>query len=183
MELYLNGQSIRKDFVAPYEWGRNTQDDPALNNLQVGSYTLRAVATDNKGATAETTISFTVQRTNTAPSVAFISPLNGQSFPEGTTLTVNVNATDSDGAVANVRLFLNEQLVRQDISAPYQWGFNDALLQNLRAGTYTLRAVAMDNNGLTGETSVTINVVRVNRAPVVSFHRQLSNKSSLKAPI
>ncbi|WP_124981884.1 T9SS type A sorting domain-containing protein, partial [Nonlabens xiamenensis] len=55
--------------------------------------------------------------------------------------------------------------IRQENGAPYEWnapGQNDPALQTLSAGTHTLRAVAIDNEGATGEAQVTITV---NAAP------------------
>ncbi len=98
---------------------------------------------------------------NQAPSVSFAEPTNNQVFDVSTNLSVTVNATDSDGSISNVRLFLNGDLVRQENILPYEWGAanqNDPSLQNLRAGTYTLRAVATDNDGATSESTITITV-------------------------
>ncbi|SEK83729.1 Por secretion system C-terminal sorting domain-containing protein [Aquimarina amphilecti] len=59
VRLYLNDSFIRQENVSPYTWNNNNQDN-ALKNLPEGSYTLKAEATDNKGAKTTKTISFTV---------------------------------------------------------------------------------------------------------------------------
>ena len=46
--------------MAPYQW--QPSQDPELVDLAPGSYTLRAVATDNLGLSAETSIAITVGR-------------------------------------------------------------------------------------------------------------------------
>lgn len=167
VELYMNNTLVRAEILAPYEWGNsNEHDDSALKNLQQGTYTLRALATDNEGATAEQTIEITVGQVvvnNVPPTVAFVAPENGEEFPIGTDLYVNVDASDSDGSIEKVDLFLNNEFVRTEILSPYEWGaegqeFDDPLLQNLAAGTYTLKAVATDNEGASAETSITIQV-------------------------
>ena len=104
---------------------------------------------------------------NTPPTVSFASPANNSTFTTGDSIGVVVNASDADGSVSNVRLFINNQLVRQENSLPYEWGTantaaTDSLLSNLAAGTYTLRALARDNANL--ETAATINIV-VSDAP------------------
>ncbi len=96
---------------------------------------------------------------NSSPSVRFSNLTNNQRFDEGTNLLVNVNASDSDGSISNVKLFLNGNLVRQERVVPYSWGEanqNDTSLANLSTGAYTLKAVATDNNGNTSETSIRI---------------------------
>ncbi|NJL75327.1 MAG: hypothetical protein HC892_10130 [Saprospiraceae bacterium] len=177
VELYLNNQLVRQELAPPYEWGA---DDIALRNLQIGNYTLRAVATDDKGAKGETSINITVinGQPNVPPTLSFASPTNNQQFPAGTNLTVTANANDSDGSIAHVRLFLNNQLVRQDNASPYSWGTGDALLQNLQVGTYLLRILATDNRGLTAETSINITVTgqQSNVLPVVTITTPANNQ-------
>jgi hypothetical protein len=50
--LYNNATLVAEDLTAPYEW--------TLSALVAANYTLRAVATDNKNATAESSIAITV---------------------------------------------------------------------------------------------------------------------------
>ncbi len=103
--------------------------------------------------------------TNAQPSISFIRPNNNQTLTAPGNLTVDVNASDSDGSISNVRLFINNRLVRQENSAPYDWGLaaqNDSQLKNLSPGTYTLRAVATDNGGATREVSRRITVSNPN---------------------
>lgn len=98
---------------------------------------------------------------NDPPSVSFQSPIDNQ-FEEGASLGVVVNASDWDGTVTNVKLYLNDVLVRQENAAPYEWGTasgqQDASLLNLAVGSYELKAVAIDNDGATTEVTKQINV-------------------------
>lgn len=84
-----------------------------------------------------------------------------ESIMPGSDLAVQADAYDSGGSVDNVQLFINDQLVRQENFDPWTWnapGQNDPLLQNLAAGTYTLRAVATDNDGATAEVEQLVRV-------------------------
>jgi hypothetical protein len=173
VKLYLNGALVRQENKAPYEWNGVGQNDPLLQNMVAGTYTLKAIATDNAGATGEATITITVGSTpppppvNKTPTVAFVQPVAGANFTAPASPYVLVNAGDPDGTVANVKLYLNGTLVRQENIAPYEWngvGQNDPALQSMPAGGYTLKAVATDNTGLTGEATLTITV---GSAPVV----------------
>src|SRR6185503_19476002 len=161
VKLYVNNQFVRQEGNPPYEWGAATQNDPLLQNFAAGSYTLKAVAEDNLGATKESTITITVGSANSPPAVNFIQPANGAVLPVGADLYVQAGASDSGGSVASVQLFLNNQLVRQENLAPYEWGAagqNDPLLLDLAAGTYTLKLVATDNAGATGHSTITVTV-------------------------
>ncbi|MEL6945705.1 MAG: Ig-like domain-containing protein, partial [Bacteroidota bacterium] len=147
VELYLNNTFVRTESLPPYEWGDpNQHNDPLLQNMQQGTYELRAVATDNTGKTGEETITITVGEVvteNTPPTVSFTDPNDGEDFPAGTDLYVNVSASDSDGSVTKVDLFFDDQFVRSEPTAPYEWGdanqSNDVLLQDLQVGTHTLK--------------------------------------------
>lgn len=166
VELYLNGTLVRQESVAPYEWGLANQNDDVLANMQSGTYTLRAVATDNSGATAESSISVVI---NDVPTVSFVTPTDLQKIDEGSNLEVEVNAADADGTIADVKLYLNGTLVRSETYGPYEWGLtgqDDNALANMQAGSYELKAVATDNNGATATTTLDIEVAPSNQVIV-----------------
>ncbi|MEN0046697.1 MAG: Ig-like domain-containing protein [Bacteroidota bacterium] len=166
VELYLNGTFVRAEGLPPYEWGDpNQHNDPLLQNMQQGTYELRAVATDDSGKTGESTITITVGEVvmeNDPPTVVFVAPTDGEDFPVGTDLYVNVNASDSDGTITKVDLFIDDVFVRSETDAPYEWGDDsqndDPLLQNLQSGEHTLKAVATDNEGASSEATIMIMV-------------------------
>ena len=76
-------------------------------------------------------------------------------------ISVSLNATTTAGSISKVELFLNNQLIRSISSAPFIWNNSgqDALLNNLPAGEYTLKAVATDNSGLYSVKSIQIEVI------------------------
>ena len=94
---------------------------------------------------------------NNKPNVGFAIPANNATFTPGSNINVTVNASDSDG-IQNVKLYLNNQLVRQENVNPYNWGANDNALKNVRNGNYILKAIATDKRGATAETSIRIRV-------------------------
>jgi hypothetical protein len=98
---------------------------------------------------------------NNMPAVSFASPSGNVTVTAGSTLYVKVNATDSDGTISRVRLYKDGvELARSEGGAPYEWnasGQSDLELQNLSAGSFTLKATATDNAGAIGE-SATITV-------------------------
>lgn len=96
---------------------------------------------------------------NNAPSVNFATLGNNNSFDEGQQVNVAVNADDSNGDIVSVSLSIDNNFVRTEKKAPYGWGTKDAALQNLSPGTYSLTAVAEDNDGLTSQANTTITIV------------------------
>ena len=91
---------------------------------------------------------------NMPPSVRITSPLDGSTLPAGTgSLTLEANASDSDGSVSSVQFFQGSTLIATDTNAPYT-----AAVAGLNAGTYTFRAVATDNRGATSSSSSSVTV-------------------------
>lgn len=130
----------------------------ASNALAVGAVPAESSsssAVSSSGAASSSSAAVSVN-----PVVTFVSPSDNASFVAPATVTVEVSAAEAGGSIANVQLFLNGTLVRQENGAPYQWNdaSQDVLLRNMAEGTYTLRAVATDNAGNTGEASLQIKV-------------------------
>lgn len=93
---------------------------------------------------------------NSAPGVGFTAPALDSPLTSDEDLYVSVDATDAGGSIDKIDLYLDGTFVRTENYAPYEWGADDQddpLLQNLAAGTYTLRVVATDNAGATAEES------------------------------
>ncbi|MEM8981793.1 MAG: Ig-like domain-containing protein [Pseudomonadota bacterium] len=122
---------------------------------------------------------------NQAPSVSFNQPADSTSVSEGASVHVVVTASDTDGTLTHVRLSLDGALVREDTTAPYEWGTpgtaDDALLRNLAPGSYTLMATARDDDG--AESSVTRSFVVTagqgspDGAPTISFTQPMDGQS------
>ncbi len=168
VDLFIDNVFVRTEQVAPYNWNNRGQDSSSLSNLEAGSYTLRLEVTDNEGATSSAERRVTViaeqapELENASPRVSFTVPASGVNFDAPGSLSVNVSASDSDGSVASVDLFLNGNFVRRELIDPYNWNERgqDGSLSNLSSGFYTLRAVATDNEGATTSVERTFTVGR-----------------------
>jgi len=129
-----------------------------------GTHQLKAVAYDASGKTDTDIISINIQNTaapvNKAPSVAFAAPTT--SGPFSGVLPYAVNATD-DKAVTKVDFFLDSTALATKTAAP--WG-GSLDTKTLKDGTYVLKAVAYDAEGLSTASLATINVK--NAAPVAT---------------
>ncbi|WP_299245962.1 Ig-like domain-containing protein [uncultured Aquimarina sp.] len=175
VKLYVDGTLIRQENIAPYTWGQGNSASELLG-LSVGQHTIKAEATDDDGAKTSKTITLTVNEisTNQAPSVSFVSPSGNTSVQEGyTSFEVTVNASDSDGSISNVKLYVDGTLIRQENIAPYTWGQGNSAseLLGLSVGEHIIKAEATDNDG--AKTSKTIilavNGIITNQKPTVSF--------------
>jgi regulation of enolase protein 1 (concanavalin A-like superfamily) len=112
------------------------------SNVPVGTYSLRAVATDNLGATRTSGTRTITVANNQPPSVSLTNPAAGATFAAPATMTVDATASDTDGTIAKVDFFAGTTLIGSDASSPYSvtWG-------NVPPGSYSLTAIATDNDG------------------------------------
>lgn len=99
---------------------------------------------------------------NQAPTVSITAPNGNASVSEGYKLRIDATANDSDGTIANLRLFIDDVLIRQENFAPYNWGHagspNPNELDGRSPGTYTIKVLATDDKGATGQDSFTLTV-------------------------
>jgi chitinase len=148
VEFSIDGQVVASVTQAPYQksW-----------TATLGDHQLVVSATDDQGATTSTSnFNFTVvdnTPTNVAPSVSLIAPLNLAQYQVGDVVTINADATDSDGSVASVEFYINGTKVANDTNAPYQTSWTAT------AGQQTLFARAIDDkNAVSDSTNITISV-------------------------
>jgi Tol biopolymer transport system component len=128
-----------------------------------GSVEISAIAVDSDGlTTVSAPVTVTVSEAG-APSVNLSFPLDGQQVWAGQALTLSAQAVDADGRVAQVEFFVNGVSIGVDTAAPYGLSWTPA-----GVGAYDLVAVATDNTGKLGYSSVTrISVVDAT-APTVN---------------
>ena len=112
------------------------------SNVPAGTYSLKAVATDNLGATRTSARRTVTVSNNQPPSVALTNPADGATFTAPATITVDATASDTDGTIAKVDFFAGTTLIASDATSPYSVTWN-----NVPAGSYSLTAIATDNNG------------------------------------
>lgn len=145
---FYNGTTLlATDVSAPYSF--------TWTAVAEGAYTITAVATDNSGATATSqfvTVLVGPAPPNVMPVVSITAPYNTASFTAPASITISATATDADGTVSAVRFYNGSTLLGTDATAPYSFSWT-----NVNAGTYTITAVATDNNG-SSATSAAVNI-------------------------
>ncbi len=79
----------------------------------------------------------------TAPTVSITAPANNTSAPVLVPLNATVSASDSDGTVARVELYIDSLKVAEKTAPPFNMPFEPQVI-----GSQKFRAVALDNSGL-----------------------------------
>jgi hypothetical protein len=114
-----------------------------------------------------------VSNTNKPPTINIQSPTNSAVFLSPANITVTASASDSDGTISKVEFFAGATSLGARTNAPYS-----LIWSNVSGGTYSLTAVATDNNGATATSTPVI--VRVNLAPMVSLTSPTNDSSYLE---
>src|SRR5258706_7300962 len=110
---------------------------------------------------------------NVAPTASITSPANNANFTAGSTITINANATDSDGTIAKVEFFQGATKLGEDLTSPYSFAW-----ASVPAGSYSLTAKATDNLGAVAtSTAIAIVVSNANVAPTASITSPANNAS------
>lgn len=136
VDFYAGTMPIGSDSTAPYS--------ATWNSTPLGTHSLTAVAVDEAGvSTSSAPISVTI-KTNQAPSVSLTAPAQGSTFAAPPSITLTASASDSDGTIAAVDFYAGAALVGSDTTSPYSVSWS-----SVPAGSYTLTAVARDNNNAT----------------------------------
>jgi hypothetical protein len=128
-----------------------------INTANLGTTTYTFTPSDGQCATSATANITIIPRL--APAVALTLPVNGTTYIAPASVILNATATDADGTITRVDFYNGTTLLGSDKTNPYSCTWN-----SVPAGTFTLTAVASDNDGLV-TTSAAVSVT-VNAAPV-----------------
>lgn len=153
VEFYAGTTKIGESMAAPFVF--------SWSGVVAGSYSLTAVATDDRGfQTTSTAVPVVV---NAPPTVSLTSPTPGATYTAPATIVIGANPADSDGSITQVDFYNGGTKLGTATTAPYQFTWS-----NVPAGSYTLTAVATDDLGAsTVSAPVSIQVVAPNQPPSV----------------
>jgi regulation of enolase protein 1 (concanavalin A-like superfamily) len=132
--FYANSTLLATDAAAPYQF--------TFTPTVLGSYALKAVARDNAGVTAESSIKTLTVLANLPPVVSLTSPLDDSTYTAPAQIAFAATATDIGGAVQRVEFWQGTTLLATDAAVPYTWTWS-----NVPQGSYAVKAVAYDNGG------------------------------------
>ena len=168
VDFYAGATLIGSDATSPYSI--------SWSNVQAGTYTLTARATDDKGATTTSAgLSITAAAPNQPPTASLTSPADGATFTAPATMTLSATASDSDGTITSVEFYSGSTLLGSDTTSPYSIPWS-----NVQAGSYSLTAVARDNaNGTTVSGARSITVMDPNTPTTADFTPSADNDTSV----
>lgn len=149
VEFLVDGAVLLTDMESPYKFDW-TPSDQGGHEVKV-----RAVDADGLSTTSSAVnVTIVAPTTNKRPVASFASPNDGDQVTAPGNFSVRVNASDVDGNVVRVKLFVNGNQHGIDTTAPYEFS-----LSNLDPGTYSLRAVAQDDGGKNGAKTISVTVL------------------------
>ncbi|MEI8205188.1 MAG: Ig-like domain-containing protein, partial [Bacteroidota bacterium] len=157
VEFFVDGVSIGVDNSSPYT---------ANYTSTLGTHTILAKATDDRGAQTTSSVSIIVAN-NVPPTVSITAPSTGSSVIAPALVTINATASDVDGSVTKVEFFVNNLKVAEDTTSPYSFVWASLI------GSTNITAKATDNRGAVSTSSV-VNIT-VNQA---SAQMNLGNEIS-----
>lgn len=96
---------------------------------------------------------FKKQSLSTGPVITLTSPAVTATFMAPATINLAATATVSGGTISNVRFYNGTTLLNTDNTSPFSYSWT-----NVAAGTYSVRAVATDNQGRMAEVTQTVKV-------------------------
>lgn len=120
--------------------------------------------------------------TNTPPTVQSLLPADGSAFNENDSVAISVNATDSDGQVAQVEFFVDGTSVGIDTTAT---GDNFSFNWSATAGTHAISVVATDDKQAVSNTLITNIIVNTagNQLPTANLSLGGGNNLVINQPV
>jgi hypothetical protein len=146
-----------------------------FDNLEVPGWT--PIAAPQVGLGARTGGEFAVHRVDDLnvlfnaeitlpqpPTIAITSPTPNQTFPAGSAVAIQVNATDPEGQIAKVEFFANGNKIGESTTAPYSF-----TVPNVPQGVYFVTARVTDAQGLS-VTSPPVKAIAGNPGKILFVH-------------
>jgi gliding motility-associated-like protein len=153
VEFYGNDIKIGEDLTSPYTY--------IWASVPAGNYSVVAKATDNLGKVVSSSpANIEVASANNPPVVKIISPEDNSTMNEGTTISIEAEASDANGSISKVEFFNGTIKLGEDTEAPFVY-----LWSEVPVGTYSISAKATDNQGSTHTDGIQI---FVGRNPIVT---------------
>jgi uncharacterized protein (TIGR02145 family) len=103
---------------------------------------------------------------NEAPSCTITAPVDGDVIMQGVTVTISVDATDSDDEIVVVEFFIDDESKGSVNSAPYEYDWDTS---DESPGNYTLKAVSRDDEEASTSAEISIEIVEAVDAPLSAF--------------
>jgi len=136
VDYYWDGELKDSENKPPYKGSLKIPEKQKTGS----THTVRAVVFDTLYRSNQSSIQVKIGSDSTPPFVRFIYPADGVRLPAGTSMATQVDARDSNGDIARVEFYLDNQPTFTSRTAPYLWQF--IIPSDL--GDHTIKAVAYD---------------------------------------
>lgn len=135
VEFYQGNQLLAEVKSPPFDF--------TLENPGLGSHNLVAKVFDNDGLeNISMGVQIFVESENSIPTVSWSSPQPESTFTEGTQITLELSANDSDGTVDSLLIFYETDQIATLTDAPYSFTW-----ETTGVGAKNLTAKAIDDKG------------------------------------
>jgi hypothetical protein len=139
------------------EWDVHTLYCLTWSNVAVGTYTLTAVATDNGGISSTSAPVAVAVVVPPSPQVKIVNPDNGAKYFAPANIYIASVERYFTNPIASVEFLSGTTVLANSNSPSFYW-------KNVKAGAYTLTAVATDTGGISA-TSPPVNVTVTTNKP------------------
>jgi len=146
IELYVDGSLYATSSSPSPTFQLDTTKSPD------GPLSLYAVAFDTSGDSG-TSATVSVNVDNTPPAVSITGPTQGSTVSG--TVTISASASDSRSGLRSVQFLVDGGSKATVTSTPYQYQWNT---KNVKTGWHTITVIAIDNAGISAQTSLTVYV-------------------------
>ena len=106
------------------------------------------------------------EKANQVPTCQITAPADGQEINKGETVVISVDATDSDGTIAEVRFFIDGVGTGSVNGFPYNY---DWATSSESFGNHTIKATSIDNNGGSKSDEITVDIIEGGEIPIANF--------------
>ena len=154
VEYYFDDELVSTSTTPPF-----TGNIKVSSGLKDGSaHSIKAIVYDEILRSNQSSITVKIGKDETPPQVSFIYPTDGAKLTVGSSVGIQLEAYDANGAVASVRYYLDGELQKNQIIYPFDWQFT---VPN-KEGDYTLKVEAVDHAGNKSTDSIEIEAVDKN---------------------
>ncbi|WP_281613458.1 Ig-like domain-containing protein [Flammeovirga sp. SubArs3] len=169
--IEVDGTNISGNISVDATGGWNTWQSKTVEGLSLtkGEHVMKVYFIDGGFNLGKMTFELTEEVSDNAPTVTLSTTDDQSSFEINSEVAFTATAEDEDGTVSKVDFYVNDELLATVTEAPYTFNWTgDAV------GEYTVKAIATDNDELTGTTQAVINIVdssigeEENVAPTIS---------------
>jgi len=119
-----------------------------------------------------------IQKDNTRPGCSISAPANYSSHVVGSSISIQVNASDEENNLSNVKIYLDNNLQTTISLQPFTYSLNTT---NLSTGTHIIKAIATDSQNASSPESyvnITITASNGNNPPECIITSPANNSSA-----